>query len=192
AFAETVKQWNPSIQVYANPIVLRNSPIEDSDLRDVDPLVDYWQPQLSALDSPLGAFYQGLRKEWWLVSNPKMPAKLNSPLQEYRMLGWWAWHYGAKGVGFWAYSDTTGSSSWLDIDGYRADFAVVYESEEGIVSSRRWEAFREGLEDYRLLASRSQGVQRSLGPINRETLENWQSADLEAVRRTLLGVPSQP
>jgi glycosyl hydrolase family 123 len=191
-FAETVKRWNSSIQIYANPIVQRSSPIEMSDLRNLDPLVDFWQPQISALHGPLGEFYKGLRKEWWLISSPKSPAKLNSPLHEYRMLGWWAWHYGAKGVGFWSYSDTTGSSAWLDIDGYRSDFAVVYESEDGIVSSRRWEAFREGLEDYRLLAAQSQRVQRSLGTINLETLESWQSADLEAVRRTLLGVSSQP
>lgn len=59
----------------------------------------------------------------------------------------------AKGVGFWAYSDTSGSSAWDDFDGRRPDYAVVYENKNGPVSSRRWEAFREGIEDYQLFSA---------------------------------------
>ncbi|WP_342348768.1 glycoside hydrolase domain-containing protein, partial [uncultured Nitrospira sp.] len=187
AVAEAIKQRNPSIQIYANPSVSATLPSDISELRDVEPLVDYWQPYLGSVHGHWGDFFKGLRKEWWIYSNTQSPAKLASPLKDFRMLGWWAWHYGAKGVGFWAYSDTTGSSAWVDIDGYRADWAVVYESEDGIISSRRWEAFREGIEDYALLATQNQDqVQKAVGTMSRATLDNWQSTNIELVRRILL------
>jgi hypothetical protein len=90
-------------------------------------------------------------------------------------------------VGFWSYSDTNGSSAWDDIDGRRPDWAVVYESDKGVVSSRRWEAFREGLEDYALLVAPStvtaqQGI-RAAGKVN---FDQWETADIESARLLLL------
>ena len=67
------------------------------------------------------------------------------------MLAWNAWNIGASGIGFWSYSDTQGSSAWDDFDGVRPDWAVVYEGDGKPITSRRWEAFREGVEDYKLL-----------------------------------------
>jgi hypothetical protein len=191
--AEAVKQWNPSIRVYADPSIHASSPIDISDLRDLETLVDYWQPNLLAVRGHLGDFFKGLQKEWWIYSNPKSPAKLGSPLHDYRMLAWWAWQYGANGVGFWSYSDTGASSAWVDIDGRRPDWAVVYESEQGIISSRRWEAFREGLEDYALLAAHSKDqIQKALGETNSLKFDRWKSSDIEVVRRILLRASSKP
>ena len=187
AVAEAVKQWNPSIQIYADPGVYASPPIEISDLRDAQTLVDYWQPNLLAVRGPLGVFFTGLQKEWWIYGNPKSPAKLGSPLHDYRFLAWWAWQYRASGVGFWSYSDTHGSSAWNDLDSRRPDWAVVYESDTGVVSSRRWEAFREGLEDYVLLSALSRvDVQNVLRTGGEQNLDRWNSAAVEGVRRTLL------
>jgi len=187
AVARAVKQLNPSIQIYADPSVYGSPPLDASNLRDVQDVVDNWQPNLLAVRGPLGNFFSGLQKEWWIYGNPKSPAKLGSPLHDYRFLAWWAWQYRASGVGFWSYSDTNGTSAWDDIDGRRPDWAVVYESDKGVVSSRRWEAFREGLEDYVLLSALSRAqVQEVLRASGEQDLDRWDSAAVERVRRSLL------
>ena len=70
---------------------------------------------------------------------------------------------GITGVGVWNYADTgrgTFTSAWTDLDGTREDFAMVYDAatapagvsrREAQIPSRRWEAFRDGLEDYAYL-----------------------------------------
>ena len=187
--AQAVKEWNPAVQVYADPTVHADPPVAVSDLQEVQDLVDYWQPNLLAVRGHMGEFFRALKKDWWVYGNPKSPAKRASPLHDYRMLAWWAWFYDAKGVGFWSYSDTGGSSAWKDTDGRRPDWAVVYESPQGIVSSRRWEAFREGLEDYVLLSGTSRSdVQRVL-PSGEQNFDRWETATVDGVRRALLDVP---
>lgn len=193
AVAETVKQRNPFVRVYANPSVYANPPITMDHLREIQPWVDLWQPNLLAVRGQLGEFFKNLQAEWWIYGNPKSPAKGSSPLHNYRLLAWWAWHYGATGIGFWSYSDTNGSSAWDDLDGSRSDWAVVYESERGVVSSRRWEAFREGLEDHALLAGFSKvDVKRLLQIANEPNFDQWEGANLEAVRRVLLDGSLKP
>lgn len=193
AVAEAVKQRNPSVRVYADPSVYANPPINIDHLRELQPWVDFWQPNLLAVRGHLGEFFKKLQAEWWIYGNPKSPAKVGSPLHDYRLLAWWAWHFGASGVGFWSYSDTNGSSAWDDIDGSRPDWAVVYESDKGVVSSRRWEAFREGLEDHALLSAFNPAEVKHLLHLPREpNFDQWEGANLEAVRRVLLGGSLKP
>lgn len=95
------------------------------------------------------------KKEIWLY-NTKRPTKSLSPYSYYRMMSWMAFYHGFTGIGFWNYADTgwgeNPGTAWDDFDGARPDFAVIYEGENGsIVSSRRWEAWRMGVEDYELL-----------------------------------------
>lgn len=185
--AQAVKEWNPSVQVYVNPTIYATPPVEVQDLREADSVVDYWQPNVLVLhEGRAGRFFKGLQRDWWLYGNPKSPAKLGSPLHDYRMLAWWAWHYGASGVGFWSYSDTGGSSAWNDIDGRRPDWSVVYETPDGVVSSRRWEAFREGLEDYRLLSGIARTEVQYILPTGGQRFDQWDTATVEGVRQALL------
>ena len=93
--------------------------------------------------------------ELWLYDT-KGPAKSLSPYAYYRLMAWKAFLLGYTGVGFWAYADAgwgdNPGTAWDDFDGEQADFAVIYEGEgDSIVSSRRWEAWRMGIEDYELL-----------------------------------------
>jgi hypothetical protein len=186
AIAHAIKEWNPHVQVYADPSVYANPPLEAADLHDVQNLVDYWQPNLLAVRGRMGEFFKRLKKDWWIYGNPKSPAKSGSPLHDYRMLAWWAWYYGARGVGFWSYSDTGGSSAWEDVDGRRPDWAVVYETPQGIVSSRRWEAFREGLEDYVLLSGASRSEVLRIFPSGEQNFDQWNMAMVDDLRRALL------
>ncbi|MGZ5134827.1 MAG: hypothetical protein ACXWCG_06745 [Flavitalea sp.] len=98
----------------------------------------------------------GSKKEiwlYWILAN----SKSLSPYSYYRLMAWRAFALGFTGAGFWNYADTGSgeyaSSAWDDFDGKRPDFSVIYEGEGNtIVSSRRWEAWRMGVEDYELLS----------------------------------------
>jgi hypothetical protein len=95
------------------------------------------------------------KKEIWIYGTGYNTKSL-SPYSYYRLMPWKAFYYGFKGVGFWNYSDTgwgeNPGTAWDDFDGNRPDFAVIYEGDNGtIVSSRRWEGWRMGVEDYELL-----------------------------------------
>lgn len=82
------------------------------------------------------------------------PAKGKSPDKYYRLMSWRAFQLDFTGVGFWNYADLDHSavnSEWNDFDGMGADFNMVYRYHNTLITSRRWEAFSLGLEDYALL-----------------------------------------
>ena len=96
------------------------------------------------------------KKEIWLYGTSENTKSL-SPYTYYRLMSWRAFAIGFTGAGFWNYADTGSgeyaSSAWDDFDGKRPDFSVIYEGDVNtIVSSRRWEAWRMGVEDYELLS----------------------------------------
>jgi hypothetical protein len=81
------------------------------------------------------------------------PARSTSPTAGYRLLPWQAWAQGLQGCAFWSYAHVAGDS-WDDFDGDHADFAVVYANRdsatsdlEPFVPSKRWRAFRLGIQD---------------------------------------------
>lgn len=178
--AAIVKQVNPSINIYANSASSNSEPTGVSDIIELNGLVDIWQPHLELAKGKLSDYLNNTQGSWWIYHNPKSPAKAASPLRDYRKTSWWAWHLGAKGVGFWSFSDTGGSSAWDDFDGYRPDWAVVYESENGVLSSRRWEAFRDGLEDYKLLSI------SGISYTDADMQEDWTWSDFQKRRRAII------
>lgn len=136
---------------YANPTQVRRGTMSDATLAAVAPRVAYWQPILEFAEKGGRHFFSSLQRPWWVYHNPPYPAKSAAPLEHYLLPAWRAWAIGAQGSGVWAYSDTQGSSAWDDLDGPRGDWAMVYEGDDSVVGSRRWAAFREGLEDLALL-----------------------------------------
>ncbi len=149
-----IKAANSSTQIYANPIVASRNSVSQWQLKEMQDKVDIFQPSMELVQEQL-PFFQNLNRAWWLYENPQSPAKSTLPAF-YRALGIKAWSLGASGVGFWSYSDTGKSSAWDDFDGKQPDWAVVYEDPKTIISSRRWEAFAQGLGDYRMLCQLEQ------------------------------------
>jgi len=149
--AKWVKETNPNIQLYANPITTHTHITRSYDLVKLASYIDFWQPALDCATGSAVRFFKVLPRPWLIYAGAPSPAKAASPWNDYRLLSWRAWLAGAKGIGFWSYSDTSGTTAWDDLDGRRPDFAVVYEDKNGPISSRRWEAFRKGLEDFQLL-----------------------------------------
>lgn len=100
--------------------------------------------------------------------------KAGAPGPLYRAQGWRAFVSGLDGFGFWSYADTgVSGTAWNDIDDVEPDYAVVYEGKRGIVSSKRWEAWREGVQDYHLLSAA------------------WQAASSEATKSLVLELAHQ-
>jgi hypothetical protein len=148
--------------------------------------------QILNRDETLARFAQGTAERW--LYEAKGPAKSLSPYSYYRLMAWKAFLGGYRGVGFWAYADAgwgdAPGTAWDDFDGKNPDYAVVYEGEvNSIVSSRRWEAWRMGIEDYELLTmyAESRGVDaaRLLARSVLEAPEDTGRAD-EVRRRIIL------
>lgn len=178
-FAAWVRQEIPNIRLYAT-LGAKNS-------ERALPFLDI--AQVTNNDDVLKKFNDN-RAEVWIYSADGL-AKSLSPYAYYRLMAWKAFLRGYRGIGFWAYADTgwEGSSAWDDFDGKYPDFAVIYEgSDNSIISSRRWEAWRIGIEDYELLTMYAgiKGIQaaKTLAKMVYEHPEDTSKAD--EIRRRIL------
>ena len=75
-------------------------------------------------------------------------------------MAWRAFANDFKGIGFWNYADEgRGKTLNLISDPFinpASSFSVIYDGPgKEIISSRRWEAFRLGIEDYAIIAAYS-------------------------------------
>lgn len=143
AFCETVKRANPQAQLYTDPAGL----VRAEYLAEFKDLIDIWQPELNILkrDPALVTWFQENARHFWTYE-AMGPGRDLLPLGHYRALGWSAWKLGVEGLGYWVYR---GMDIWWPIEG--GDYAIVYQNGEEVVPSRRWEADRDGVEDYRAL-----------------------------------------
>lgn len=178
--AKIMKKTLPDIAIYSDPISTSADPSSEAQLKMLNGVIDIWQPDLAMLQGKGKAFFANLDKDWGFYQNPPLPPKRANPLEYYRALGWWAWKTGATGIGFWSYSDTTNSSMWNDFDGRRPDFSVVYDRSGKLFNSRRWEAFADGIEDYKIM--RGAGVLADPG-LNPATLD---TQTIQALRNKAL------
>lgn len=145
-----------NLRFYANPTVPRGKGLLSIPaLWQLKGLVDFWQPLAGeAFEAVVTALGDDGRGRVWVYQNPPEPAKSASPAC-YRATVTRAFDAGARGIGFWSFSSTSESSAWSDFDGRQPDWAVAYESPPGarvpFVSSRRWEAYKQGVRDFAVL-----------------------------------------
>lgn len=97
--------------------------------------------------------------EVWIYNTSGNATSL-SPYRYYRLMAWQAFINGYKGIGFWNYSNAKNSKSFSAYSDTTLPslntYSVVYNGlGKEIISSRRWEAFRLGIEDYSLLQAYS-------------------------------------
>jgi len=100
------------------------------------------------------------------------PHKLLDPITYHRNQFWHAWTLGATGSGYWGYVDAGGTgSSWDNFKGGGTSYSLVYADDENrLVTSKQWEAVREGAEDYTILW------------MLRNAVEEHEGAETDAVR----------
>jgi hypothetical protein len=159
--ARRIKEANPTFQVYWND---HNQPAVDPEqIRRLVPYADIACVNLFSQVTPTSpqevAFNEARRqnplKVWTYAC--KGPGRMLAPDTYYRNLAWETFRRGATGTGFWTYAD---GGKWDAYEG-RMQYGVVYFADkapegitraERIIPSRRWEAFREGAEDFEYLA----------------------------------------
>lgn len=145
-FSSWIKSERPDTKIYAT--------VFDANLLPrISPSADVVQVLASAKNMPLVKTFD--KKTLWLYDIMD-DSKGVDPYSRYRLLAWKAFSVQATGIGFWNYADQSGESIWNDSDGPRADYNVVYDQGNTLISSRRWEAFKQGVEDYFLLSRYAQ------------------------------------
>jgi len=173
--AKLIKAIDPKVRIYANSF--GKGPKEFMRFRE---LIDIWCLQDSHCERNPRWLQQikGFGKQVWTYECLR-PMKAKDPYSYYRLLPWRAFKRGQTGAGFWIYyyglNFETGAVPWDDTLRPRGFSGVVYGSRgspvpgpsENIVPSRRWEAWREGVEDYQYLFE----VQKAINSISNKKPE---------------------
>ncbi len=151
--ATHLKESMPDVPIYANP----SGFVTIENMKDMIPLVDVWCPEQTLMrrQPELAPFFLKTGKRVWCYEAPPEVKTLH-PLGYYRANSWMAFRLGLSGTGFWTqfYGDL-----WLrrlPMD-YGANYTVAGRE----VISRRWEAFRDGIEDTRAFALLRNAVARA-------------------------------
>lgn len=147
SFLSWIKREHPSIKIYAT--ITSTS---------------HWQKIGSMLtlvqirNTPdMLAAVKGTDKEIWMYDIAPYSESL-SPYKYYRLMAWKAFANGVKGIGFWNYADyrnNAGNKALLsNFNGTEnTNYSVIYIGPDNkIISTRRWEAFDQGLQDSQLLS----------------------------------------
>ena len=153
--------------------------------------------------------------KWWYTSvahKGKLPNRfIDYPLIKIRMIPWLTWRAGMSGYLHYAYNwwyTPSGKSLWEDVTQSGSyppgDGFVVYppqvNRERSLISSLRWEAFRDGLEDYEYLNLLDQWNRKVEGKNNSvqfespvcEKLGDQSAALLKEIRTEVVNTESYP
>jgi len=156
AFSKPVREIDPNVRIYTDPVGRATM----NDLKRMAPYVDIWCPNRNGYLLKEGLdkldFMKSMGKTVWTYEC-EANAKHQSPLGYYRGQAWLAWHHGLTGIGFWSYC-TSRYDPWYVPQG-GADYLLIYQG-EGVVTSKRWEAIRDGIEDYNLLTQIGEKMDR--------------------------------
>ncbi len=139
-----LRQVDPKVQVWID--ISADHTAES--IRQFADAADIWCPSSEKLEWDI---WKG-KRTWYYDSASD---KSRSPTGHYRYKLWRAFKHGATGNGFWTYTDS--SHLWDDYAG-SPTYSVVYDGPDGVVSSKRWEAYRAGVEDYELCRMLQQAI----------------------------------
>ena len=117
-----------------------------------DALFNYLDIAQFYIGTGLADKYQNGRAQKWTYAILGASRSLPS-YQSYRLMAWQAYRDNIAGIGFWNYAgNKTKTFVSSTFENYPKDYTVIYNSPSGsIISSRRWEAFKMGLEDYQVI-----------------------------------------
>jgi len=155
--AELFREADPNFRLYTDPV----PGLSWTDFQRIDPLVDVWCPNMRLVtgllvDDPRIQRIMDSEKPVWSYECVSQVKSL-SPLLYNRANAWRAWHFGLDGIGMWTFS-TTQADHWLANADKNDEYALVYPGEMPI-SSVRWEALRDGLEDVAAMAMLKQRIE---------------------------------
>jgi outer membrane protein assembly factor BamB len=139
------KEALPTAPVYANP----SGGVTQENMQPLLPVVDFWCPELQLLrrQPELAEFFLATGDPVWSYEAPPEVKSL-LPLGYYRANAWMGVQLGLHGGGFWTQAFEN-NDLWLPKDFY--EYGANYLAARTEVVSRRYEAYRDGLEDARAL-----------------------------------------
>jgi len=179
--AKFAKSVDPRIQMYYD---FFQGPVEVrlDDLKQLAPYIDIWQPHRGIVEEQIPEdvtrmdFLRSTGKQVWIYDTAGGSHSL-SPCGYYRSQGWLAWQKRINGVGFWTYN-TTATDQWQA--GNEQEYLVIYQGRE-IVPSKRWEAYRDGIEDYWVMLLLRQAGERARAAGRTDLADQAESAISSAV-----------
>lgn len=141
AAGQVIRKADPQALIVENPY----GACPRRRLDQMAPVVDIWCPELSWAQGDLLKFFQDNSKILWTY---QVIAKDADPFARYRLSFWDCISKGMAGQGYWCYGDC-GGSNWDPYDADRDGYAVIYDGDPAeLIPSKRWEAWREGVEDF--------------------------------------------
>jgi len=155
--AKLTRAADPNVLMYTDPVAR----ITEDELREMLPYVDIWCPNRVGFLLDVGAEKLKIMQDSGAVMwnyECQGNAKHQSPLGYYRGQAWLAWHHNLTGIGFWSYC-TSSADPWFRPQD-TLDYLMTYQG-DGVVASKRWEAVRDGVEDYAMLHALREAVARA-------------------------------
>jgi len=159
-FGKTVRACNPNIMLYVD------GGGEKPMFEAMAPVIDIWTPAIFQLaeNSPEMKIMRSNGKLLWSYncaypfSRPTGPNLKNiNIIAEYRAAAVFALRHNATGIGYWGYN-AGGENAWERI---KFEYNLVYPGRTNPVTSRRWEAVREGIEDFRIVTALQNELKKS-------------------------------
>ena len=152
--ASRIKKLFPEIRLESNPPL---GTVENS-FEPMEGLIDVWVPNITIMKNERlleylkdhqkqgGTFYFYAVYGW-------ADTKRESAGALHRNLWWTAYQWGADGFGVWTWLGGHGQVGdlWDDMDPTTVDAALVLPGPDGMIVTRNLQAFREGMDDYRML-----------------------------------------
>jgi len=153
--ARNIKAVDPNFLVYTDPA----GGITVEMIEQMYDVTDVWQPDIgtvTALGEPyLAAMRKGNKALWTFT--PPGDARITKPLGFYRALAWMAYHWDMQGAGYWVYYS---ADLWASRPENDPDYGSVAFDGRSLLPSRRWEATRDGIEDFNMLCLLKDGLEK--------------------------------
>lgn len=161
--AAYIKRLRPGTQIYTNPAwgmladKNQNSATLDGTIKVLNQYTDIWCPYIWHMWDGSGVYkyLKSTKKPLWFYEIYTQAANQRPSVgrDALRMLAWNAWRYDAKGIGMFSANDVA-NNWWRDLDpksnGY-ANYSFTYPGANGIMSSRAFEALRQGIQEHKRL-----------------------------------------
>lgn len=145
-FGKLLKAADPEQQIFTTVF----NRVEMKALEIMAPYVNLWVPSMWLAEEQTNL----IKKQKVRLFSYSVLGRDSGPYWHYRLDAWRALDRGYEGIGFWDYNDCGGSkgaSVWDDNDGDKSDYSIIYEGNDKPISSVRWEAWRQGIQDYRMV-----------------------------------------
>ncbi len=175
--AKVVRQADPEILIYTDP----TSGTTMKSVEMLTGLIDIWCPSselLERLGDELIPAAKRVGKHVWFY-DAAGGARTLSCLGIYRWRFWYAWNLGLTGAGWWTYA--YGDHLWDSTNPAGDYYSTVYRAPGAIVTSKRWEVAREGIEDYEILHLLKDAIRRA----KEKQISDPAVAEAEQLLRTL-------